>query len=189
MRGRAIWRRVGRVLPFLAGALTGAAAVRLASARRPALAPDPLGELAGRGHPEAPPGAAALAAGFETDDANAVDIARIMAVFAISAIVSVGLMMWVLGKLHHADTAREAGLTAVERTPIDVPEPHLQADPQTELGLLQARQSKLLHSYAKLPGGLARIPIDRAMARLVGTPMDPPGTVFPPAPAQGHAKP
>lgn|GEM_PF-2326820 len=188
MRGRAIWRRVGRVLPFLAGALTGAAAVRLASARRPALAPDPFGELAGRGHPEGSPSAAALAAGFETDDANAGDIARIMAVFAISAIASVGLMLWWLGRLHHADATREAGLTDVERRPIEVPQPHLQADPYAELGMLQARQGKLLHSYMKLPGGLARIPIDRAMALLVGTPLDPPGTVFSPVPAAGSSK-
>jgi hypothetical protein len=187
---RALGRRLGRVLPFLAGALAGAAAVRVVwGARRSRLSADPYGEAAGRGHPESPPSAAALAAGYETTDVSARDIARIMAVFAVGGFASVGLMLWGLGHLHQADMARAAGLTGVERTPITVPEPHLQADPQTELGALQVRQAALLHHYARLPAGLARIPIDRAMVLLVGTPMDPPGTVFASAAASGRSRP
>ncbi len=145
--------------------------------RRPgASMPDLLGVEGGRGGASTPPSTRALEAGFEVADADAGALWRVMGIFALSTIASVALMIFVLGRFHRDDAALEARLTAVEQTRIVPPAPNLQADPQGDLGRLRAREYGRLHQYAKLASGHARIPIERAMALLAGTKLDPPGS-------------
>ena len=133
---------------------------------------DPFGPQAGRGASQGPIDPASLEAGYETDDANARQLGRIMAVFAGSALFGIALMVFYLNVLHHRDAARELGLTNLQREQIDPPLPHLQANPIAELAGLQANQNRLLQGYATLDADTARIPIDRAMVLVTGESLD-----------------
>ena len=172
--------RLRGILPFLAGAATAFAGALLvrpgvgASSRQSpaATAPDPFGKAFGRGNPGKPPSAASLTAGYETDDANARLLVGIIAVFALCAIAGIGLMVFYLSLLHQRDAARDTGLTAEQRVQTAPPLPHLQADPVGELAALQASQNALLLGYARLDDKTARIPIDRAMALIIGQSLD-----------------
>ncbi len=165
--------RARGIASFFAGAATALAGARLLAPRRLAVAGrDPFGPEGGQGASQGPVDPATLQAGHETDDANARQLARIMAVFAASALVAVALMVFFLNVLHRSDTAREAGLTRLQREQTEPPFPRLQANPIAELGALQAAQNRLLLGYATLDADTARIPIDRAMALVTGQSLD-----------------
>ena len=162
------------VASFFAGAATALAGARLLTPRRRVVSgEDPFGPDTGRGTSQgAPPGAASLAAGYETDDANARQLGRVMAIFAGSALAGIALMVFMLSVLHHRDAARDVGLTTVQREQSPPPLPNLQADPIGELAVLQANQNRLLQGYATLDADTARIPIDRAMVLVTGQSLD-----------------
>ncbi len=165
--------RARGVASFLAGAATALAGARLLAPGRPGAAErDPFGPETGRGASQGAPAAASLAAGYETDDANARQLGWIMILFAGSALSGIALMVVLLNVWHHRDAAREVGLTAVQRAQSEPPLPHLQADPTGELAVLQANQNKLLLGYAMLDAETARIPIGRAMALVTGQSLD-----------------
>ena len=165
--------RARGVASFFAGAVAALAGARLFAPRRVAVAgEDPFGPQTGRGAPQGPIDPASLRAGYETDDANARFLGRIMAVFAGSALFAIALIVFYLSVLHHRDAARQVGLTHLQREQSDPPLPHLQANPTGELGVLQANQNKLLQGYATLDADTARIPIDRAMVLVTGESLD-----------------
>jgi hypothetical protein len=159
------------VLGILVGTAAGIGLARLFAPREGATVED-FGPLTGRGAPEGMPSPAALTAGYEPSDAVASDIAWIMAVFVGSALAAIALMVVLLHVWHGGDARRDAGLTAVQRITIATPEPHLQADPLGEIAGLQRREAALLHGTARLTATTARIPIERAMALMVGQPLD-----------------
>ena len=170
--------RLRTALPFLAGAATALGVARLFG---PRAGPDgnigqglrdPFGAQGGRGERGTPANAAAVAAGYETDDANARLLGRVMLLFAVSAVSGIGLMVLLLGVLDRRDVARDTGLTAMQRLQSPPPLPHMQADPVAELAALQARQARLLDGYATLDGQTARIPIGRAMQLVAGQSLD-----------------
>ncbi len=170
MRGTDRARGIASAFAGAAAALAGA---RLLAPRRGAASgEDPFGPEAGRGASQGPVDPASLQAGYETDDANARQLGRIMAVFAGSALLGITLMVFYLNTLHHRDAARDVGLTSLQREQIDPPLPHLQADPIAELAGLQAAQNRLLLGYATLDAETARIPIGRAMALVTGESLD-----------------
>ncbi len=165
--------RARGVASFLAGAATALAGARLLAPRRAVPgAIDPFGTEMGKGKSQGAPDPRSLAAGYETDDANARQLGRIMAIFAGSALSGIVLMAILLNVLHHRDAARDVGLTVLQRAQVTPPLPHLQADPIGELGALQANQNQLLQGYATLDADTARIPIARAMVLVTGQSLD-----------------
>jgi hypothetical protein len=161
------------LVSVLVGLLAGIGGARLFRPRRLAAAGDgAFGIEAGRGTPTVPPSGEAMAAGFEPHDAKARDLGWIMAIFAVSAVLAVALMGLMLGRFHRADARREAGLSMMQRSVITPPEPTLQADPIGDIDRLKARQSALLHGYARIDATTARIPIERAMALVTGQSLD-----------------
>ena len=164
-------RRRSGVTAFLVGAFAGLGTARLL-APRATISLDNFSQHSGRGTPTQAPSAAALTAGFEPEDAAAVNIFWIMALFAGGTLFAIGLMALTLHVFHRADSAREAGLTALQKTQTLPPEPRLQADPIGDIAGLRRREYTLLHSTTMLNATTARIPIERAMSLVVGQPLD-----------------
>ncbi len=165
--------RARGVASFFAGAATALASARLLAPRRRVQASEDLfGPQSAHGASQGRPTPASLEAGYETDDANGRQLARIMAVFAGAALASIALMTILVTVLHHRDATRDVGLTVLQREQSPPPLPHLQADPIAELAALQASQNNLLEGYATLDADTARIPIDRAMALVAGQSLD-----------------
>ena len=167
----------GKIRPSVVS-LFVAAATALAGARifapRAALRvhEDARGMRAAHGAPSDPPSAASLAAGYDVNDAAAGRLVWTMLIFAASAIIAVALMVLFLGLLRHQDTARDAALTPQQRVEAPPPLPHLQADPLDEMAAARTRQDAKLHGYARIDANTARIPIDRAMALVLGQSLD-----------------
>ncbi len=168
-------RRRAGILEFFIGAAAALGGARL-FASRAGKANDPFDERAGRGAPGDEPSAAAVSAGHEPADADARDIFRTMAIFGGVALTSVALMAALLHGLHRADAAREAGLTQIQRIHVTPPEPNLQPDPVGDIARLRRHEYQLLHSFARIDAGTARIPIDRAIALMAGQTLDRPDT-------------
>ncbi len=164
-------RRRAGVFTFILGAAAALGGARL-FAPRVGVQPDHFAPASGRGAPHTQPSGAALAAGYEPEDARAGEIGWIMALFAGSALTGILLMGLFLHVMHRSDRARETGLTAIQRTQTEPPLPRLQADPLSEIDRARNRQHMLLHSFAVVAPGIARIPIDRAMALTAGQPLD-----------------
>ncbi len=122
-----------------------------------------------------PPSPEALKDGFEPRDANTRSIGTVMVVAVALIAASITGLFVLLGSFHRADRATPP-LTAQQRAPIAPPGPPLQANPQYDLASLGKRETGLLNTYQWLSPEhtAARIPIDRAMAMVVGRPLDPP---------------
>ncbi len=164
-------RRRAGIVTFLIGAAAGIGGARL-FAPRPVAEPDMFSERSGRGEAGVRPTGKAVAAGHEVGDASARGIVAIMAIFAVSAVSAIGAMITFLHYMHRADTAREAGLTPLQRIHITPPEPNLQADPFRDIARLRTHEYRLLHSLARVDATTARIPIDQAMTLIAGQPLD-----------------
>ena len=121
------------------------------------------------------PDAGSLAAGYETHDMDAAGLARIIAGFAVTVAAAIGLMFWMIGFFVDRDLASRPPLTAQEQARIEPPGPQLQVHPFKDIATLRVREDRLLGSYAWLAPDhkQARIPIDRAMALVIGRPLDP----------------
>ncbi len=156
-----------------------AMALRLALPRpSPEPQPDPA-ELddtakAGRGIPGPAASPAARRAGHETADMSATVMARYFALLAVVAVTVVLGMSWLSHTVATAGKAARAKLTVQQLTHPAPPAPGLQSDPVKELADLRGTQGALLHGYAWLGDAhdRARIPVDRAMALMVGHPLD-----------------
>jgi hypothetical protein len=128
----------------------------------------------GRGRPIDPPSTAALSHGYETVDTN-VRALVIIIVVSVALIVGglAGVFTMFAAFVRH-DRARAQTMTAEQKADIIPPEPHLQADPYRDLNAALMGQTQVLTTYgwADADHKQARIPIDRAMALVVGKPLD-----------------
>jgi hypothetical protein len=164
----------GTLKPFIAGAFIALAGQKLFLGRRRLgpPTPDPFGIETGRGMPGAPPSGAAIAEGYEVEDANGRDLAVIIGIFAGVAGLVIGGTILALRLF--GGTPAELNTFAPEqahRTP--PPAPQLQADPLADLARFQAQQNAAITGYAPLGHGLAHIPIARAMVLMQGKSLDP----------------
>ncbi len=137
--------------------------------------PDALGSAraGGRGRPQTPPSSDALKDGYETHDANPRSIGLIMAVAVSVIAVAIAGLFVLLGRFHARDAAGPP-LTAQQRALIAPPGPPLQSSPQYDLASQQAVEDQKLRGYRWLDAthSRAQIPIDRAMALVVGKSLD-----------------
>ena len=87
-------------------------------------------------------------------------------------------MMHLFSAWHVAETPR---LTPQQTAKVQPPPPNLQGAPYEDLARLEARETAQTTTYAPLPDGRARIPVERAMRLMAGRSLDPsaPDTVPP----------
>lgn len=124
----------------------------------------------GRGHPATPPSAKARDQGHETEDMSGGLMARLALLLGTVACVVVLGMVEARTWLRSSYVSGQPALTALQTAPITPPDPRLQANPVQEIDRLRAKEDALLHGYAWVDPARtrARIPIDRAMALVVG---------------------
>lgn len=134
------------------------------SPRRPP-APEP-----GPAHwPEAP----RAGPGYETEDVDVRKTGLVMAGLALSALVAVGLMLWLMHAFTLGQRREWPALTPQQTAKLTPPPPNLQADPYADIARARAAERGRLDGYALTEAGRARIPIDRAMELVTGRPLDP----------------
>ncbi|NGM33617.1 hypothetical protein G4G93_06630 [Methylobacterium sp. DB0501] len=141
-------------------ALAAAGLLRLSGFRRPA---PPAPQDDGPHNP----------GGFEEEDVDVRRTAYVVAGLAASvaaAIAAVGLMMHLFGAWHSADTPP---LTPQQTAKVQPPPPNLQGAPYEDLARQEARERVQTTTYAPLPDGRARIPVERAMRLIAGKSLDP----------------
>jgi len=160
-----------RVVALLAAALALASGAVLFGKRRPA----PAAAESGRGRRTTPANPKATSLGYETEDISARLVARILAGFAGTAIVSVALLFLMIHFFRTTDTAHRPALTAQQSVDVVPPGPRLQRDPYRELHDEQGQEEAKIQGYAWADPDhkLARIPIDRAMALVAGRSLEP----------------
>ena len=112
--------------------------------------------------------------GFEERDTRVRSIAIVMVVAVTIIASSIGGLFVFIGRIRQAD-ASHPPMTAQQTAAIIPPSPRLQDDPYRDLHLQQARETKLLetYSFADADRTHARIPLGRAMALVIGQPLDP----------------
>lgn len=119
--------------------------------------------------------------GFEVKDATVARVAAIMALGVAVIALSVSGLFVLIGQTHRAGRAT-APLTAQQRAVIVPPGPRLQDHPLHDIAVERRRETDLLRYYAWTdPSHRAgRIPIERALALVIGRPLDPPTAPAPP---------
>ena len=177
---RGLW--LGRAAAALAGgmAVLGGMSLlgrkpRQPEAIGPSGGPVPGEDDSGRGSPGIPASRSARQAGHETTEASARAVGLVLAVFGLTAVgVIVGSVVG-LNWIQRADRAARPPITTEQRADIVPPLPHLQVKPYDDLHEVRAHAAALLDQYgwADAAHTHARIPIDRAMALVVGKPLDP----------------
>lgn len=124
----------------------------------------------GHGRPATPASPQARDEGHETEDMSGGLMGKLALMLGTVACVvvfaMVGLRFWVLSDYRSDQPA----LTALQVAPTVPPGPHLQADPVKDIAQLHAEEDALLQNYAWVDKSRtrARIPINRAMALVVG---------------------
>jgi hypothetical protein len=133
----------------------------------------PLDQAAGAAPAEHPVDPASLDQGYEVADASGRALAWVMLVGAAVIAASIG-GLFVLVAHYHREDASHPPLTAEQRAKITPPGPHLQAEPFRDIAALRRRETALLQGFAYLDADhkRARIPIDRAIALVIGKPLD-----------------
>lgn len=95
-------------------------------------------------------------------------IVKFLVGLAVLTAVSMALMWWLSVALKKREVAKDPQPLPIEKANevLLPPEPRLQAYPPAELAEVRAEEGRLLHSYAWVnqAGGVARIPVERAMA-------------------------
>ncbi|AWB24835.1 hypothetical protein DA075_11875 [Methylobacterium currus] len=112
--------------------------------------------------------------GFEVEDVDVRRTAFVVVGLAASvavAIAAVGLMMHLFGAWHVGGTPP---LTPQQTARVQPPPPNLQGAPYEDLARQEARDAAQTTTYAPLPDGRARIPVERAMRLIAGRSLDPP---------------
>ncbi len=133
-----------------------------------------FGERTAQGAPGTPPSRKARLAHHETSDMSGRLMARLVAGLGVTAaILVVGVVVvqrLVVGRFERV----RAPLTAEQQIQAPPPKPNLQSDPMTEIMTLHARENGLLDHYAWIDTARTRgrIPIARAMALVIGKPLD-----------------
>ena len=145
--------------------------------------PPPSAKDAGRprhqtedGRPEHPVAvnAASEKLGYEVRDTKAGTLAIIMVVSVAIIAASITGLFSLIGHYRTVDS-RSAPLTPQQLSVIVPPGPHLQGHPLHDIDEQRQRESDLLDRYAWIDPThrRARIPIDKALALVVGKPLDP----------------
>lgn len=114
--------------------------------------------------------------GYEPSDISVKTIALILLAFAIVSGVSIALVLW-LHPLMQREALRSAGpATVAETTQLPAPPIQLQAQPLLDVAALHQREDAVLDHYGWVDkaNGVAHIPIDEAMKRVVGQSLDAP---------------
>jgi hypothetical protein len=114
--------------------------------------------------------------GYEPSDISVKAIALILLAFAIVSGISIALVLW-LHPLMHREALRGAGpATIAETTQLPATPIQLQAQPLLDIAALHQREDAVLGHYGWVDkgNGIAHIPIDEAMKRVVGQSLDAP---------------
>jgi hypothetical protein len=131
--------------------------------------------VSARGKHSTPPSAHAVTMGFETKDISARATVKILASMAAVTALVIGIvvtMVWRFDVSRKADFASIPREQTIQTAP---PQPRLQTDPFDDLAREQAREQGRISTYAwaSQDHTIARIPIGRAMALVVGHSLDP----------------
>lgn len=131
-------------------------------------------ETAGRGQPGTPPTVQARKAGHETRDLNGRTLAVLVAGLGGTVAAVIALMVGLMGYFDHTISAAAPSYTAQQTAAIAPPPPNLQNAPLADIARLHEREEKLLENYAWIDPAhtRARVPIERAMALMVGRKLD-----------------
>ncbi len=158
-------------LALLLGGASLAVRFGVPASATPAVTDD--GDL-GRGEPGVPASPGARAAGHETEDMSGALMGRLMIGLAVVLTLVIGGLIGVRSLVQRHDNAAAPSLTAEQTTPVVPPPPNLQNDPVGDLARLNEAENRLLGNYAWVDPEhtRGRIPIDRAMALIVGHPLD-----------------
>ena len=160
---------------LVAGGVAVGVRVAVPSLARRQLVPDataPTPEDDGRGRHNTPPSRPALTAGHETADMNPRLMARVLVSLAGIAVLMVFLMIGFESLIIPQREHSQAALTPQQTTHEQPPAPNLQPDPVSDISHLRASEDQLLNNYAKVDDQHGRIPIERAMALIIGHPLD-----------------
>jgi hypothetical protein len=106
--------------------------------------------------------------GHEETDAKARPLLLFGAILA-AIILAVALLMWITFKYFANEQSLGAPPTPFALGRLLPPEPRLQPDPRVDLNRLRTQQQDAISSYGWVnpTDGVIRIPVDRAMDRLV----------------------
>lgn len=113
--------------------------------------------------------------GYETSDVHVRNTAMVMVGLAVAAIAVVGTMIWMMQGFAANQRLALPSLTPQQTTRLKPPPPNLQARPYADIDAERAAQAERTDGYAFTDASRqrARIPIDRAMALVVGRTLDP----------------
>ena len=168
--GRVALGWVGRVAMLLGGATV---AVRFGLPKpSPSAAID--NGIEGRGKPGIPASRGARAEGHETEDMSGGLMGRLVIGLGVVMASLIAVVFGFRALVQRADDAARPPLTAEQVTRVVPPAPNLQSDPVGDLARLRESEDRLLNNYAWIDPEhtRGRIPIDRAMALIVGHPVD-----------------
>ncbi len=172
--GAALGRRAPR--PQVAGdGVAGAGVTREGvTGADPAEVGDGAG-VTGRGRSSHPPSREARREGFEPKDISARGAAMVIGGWLCLVLLVVFGLATLRGLYVRQDRAGAPLVTAQTGAPVVPPGPRLQADPPHDLASLRDYEAQVLDNYATLPGdpAHARIPLTRAMERVIGRSLDP----------------
>jgi hypothetical protein len=154
--------------------LGGVALLNLLRPVQPGIAESDPTEAMGRGQPATPPSYRARQAGHETRDLGGRTLTLLVAGLGATVACVIGLMVVLMGFFVHARNAAAPHYTAQQTAVIVPPAPNLQAAPLADIAQLHEREEKLLEHYAWIDSNhtRARVPIERAMALIVGRSLD-----------------
>lgn len=112
--------------------------------------------------------------GYEPSDISVKAIALILLAFAVVSGASIALVLW-LHPLMQREALRDSGpATAAETTQLPAPPISLQPQPLLDIAALHQRENAVLDHYGWVDKekGIAHIPIDEAMKRVIGQSLD-----------------
>ncbi|MBN8901400.1 MAG: hypothetical protein J0H57_10240 [Rhodospirillales bacterium] len=131
--------------------------------------------VSGRGIPSTPPSHDSLESGYEVKDISVRGVSYVLVAIGAAVAVSLGVVFLFVGRFEAARSASFQGLTAEQTAVAVTPAPHLQFHPHDDLAEVRLREQRLLQGYgwADRDHTRAHIPIERAMALMVGRSLDP----------------
>ncbi len=131
---------------------------------------------AARGEPSTPPSAAALNAGYETEDISARDMGFIFATIAVVVFLLVGGVFIFINRMGAADHQRFVNRNEVPAAFYAPAGPLLQIQPRGDYAAYLRSQQIQLNQYGweNAAHSVAHIPVSRAMALVVGHSLDAP---------------
>jgi hypothetical protein len=112
--------------------------------------------------------------GYEPSDVSVKAIALILLAFAIVSLLSIALVLWLHPLLQRTALREARPATALETTQLPAPSIQLQPQPLADIAALRQHEDAMLDHYGWVDKatGIVRIPIDEAMKRVVGQPLD-----------------